>query len=152
MNRELNLLSKSNLIQDAFFAERMRIKRAELIWHDASLHVKTQAWQFRLQSKPVIQEFKPQYFKSPNFNLTRPSFSSWKARFNDLIMVAMLSNLAHTFEVGGQSASWMQERPRGMRQRYVTVSNKCHYTIFHDHTGWLRILLVNTSRDPMGFP
>lgn len=147
MNRELNLLSKSNLIQDAFFAERMRIKRTELIWHDASLHVKTQAWQFRLQSKPVIQEFKPQYFKSPNFNLTRPSFSSWEARFNDLIMVAMLSNLAHTFEVGGQSASWMQER---LNETAIchSLKLKYHYTIFHYHTGWLRILLVNTSRDP----
>ena len=36
------------------------------------------------------------------------STGSRQLRFNDLIMVAMLSNLAHTFEVGGQSVSWLR--------------------------------------------
>ena len=33
-------------------------------------------------------------------------------RFNDLIMVAMLSNLSHMFEVGGQRVFWMPKEKK----------------------------------------
>ena len=123
--------------------ERMTMKRTECILVRCVAPCKDR--QFRLLSK---------HFKTHRSPTSPGTDHFWNARFNDLIMVAMLSNLAHTFEVGGQSAFWMQERSRKFRPRLPllhcqTNINKCHYRIFHYFTGWLSIVLrVNASRDP----
>ena len=49
-------------------------------------------------------------------------------RFNDLIMVAMLSNLSHMFEVGGQRVFWMQKKDRQKKREVIRFLGSAYVT------------------------